>query len=107
MAKEDETFYAWRAEFAKGSLADTAKLKKLDEEHKAAVADAKQYVVTNELGQAIEQAGGTGMNAGTGYDQTVYFLQPAVQQGGAVDCRWNRIVSSTPFCASSTPKSRW
>jgi len=73
MAKEDETFYAWRAEFAKGSLADTAKLKKLDEEHKAAVAEAKQYVVTNELGQAIEQAGGTGMNAGTGYDQTVYF----------------------------------
>ena len=73
MTKEDETFYAWRAEYAKGTLADPDKLKKLDEEHKAAVAEAKTYVVTNELGQAIEMAGGTGMNAGTGYDQTVYF----------------------------------
>ena len=73
MAKEDETFLAWRAEYAKGALADPARLEELDKAHKAAVAEAKQYVVTNELGQAIEMAGGTGMNAGTGYDQTVYF----------------------------------
>ncbi|HPG84023.1 MAG TPA: pitrilysin family protein [bacterium] len=73
MAKEDETYCAWRAEFALGALADPAKLQELDQAHKAAVAEAKQYVVTNELGQAIEQAGGTGMNAGTSYDQTVYF----------------------------------
>jgi predicted Zn-dependent peptidase len=73
MAKEDETYCAWRAEFALGALADPAKLQELEQAHKAAVAEAKQYVVTNELGQAIEQAGGTGMNAGTSYDQTVYF----------------------------------
>jgi predicted Zn-dependent peptidase len=72
MAREDETFLAWRAEFAKGSLADSARLAGLKEEHKAAIADARQYVVTNEIGQAIEMAGGTGLNAGTSYDQTVY-----------------------------------
>ncbi len=41
--------------------------------HKAAVAEAKKLVETNELGQAIEMAGGTGMNAGTAYDETVYY----------------------------------
>lgn len=73
MAKEDETFYAWRDEFAKGALADGAKLGQLEEAHKAAIAAAKQYVVSNEFAQAVEMAGGTGMNAGTSYDQTVYF----------------------------------
>ncbi|HQG47314.1 MAG TPA: pitrilysin family protein, partial [bacterium] len=39
----------------------------------AAIEEAKKYVVTNELGQAVEMAGGTGLNAFTSYDQTVYF----------------------------------
>ena len=73
MAKEDETFYAWRDEFAKGALADGAKLGQLEEAHKAAIVAAKEYVVSNEFAQAIEMAGGTGMNARTSYDQTVYF----------------------------------
>lgn len=73
MAKEDETFYAWRNEYAKGALADSARLAALAAEHKAAIAAAKQFVVSNEFAQAIEMAGGTGMNAGTSYDQTVYF----------------------------------
>ena len=46
MAKEDETFYAWRAEYAKGALADSARLAALAAEHKAAIAAAKQFVKT-------------------------------------------------------------
>ncbi len=73
MAKEDETFDAWLAEYRKGSLADQEKLKKLEEIHKEAVDEARQYVKSNELGEAIQFAGGTGLNAGTGYDATIYF----------------------------------
>lgn len=36
---------------------------------------ARAFVVTNEFGQIIEKAGGTGLNASTGYDVTTYFYQ--------------------------------
>jgi len=73
MAAEDETFYAWRGEYAKGALADSARLQSLHQAHQQAVESAKKYVVNGEFDQAITQAGGTGLNAGTGYDQTLYL----------------------------------
>ena len=73
MNKEDETFEAWLQEYRKGSLADSARLAELKQAHKEAVEEARKYVVSNELGEAIELAGGTGLNAGTGLDLTVYY----------------------------------
>ncbi|MBN1998824.1 insulinase family protein [candidate division KSB1 bacterium] len=73
MEKEDNTFNAWLTEYRKGDKADKEKLAILQEEHKSAMEKAREYVVSNELGQAIEIAGGSGLNAGTGYDLTVYF----------------------------------
>lgn len=73
MALEDKAFASWLAEFRKGPKADADKLKSLKDAHKKAVDDARQYVVSNELGEAIQVAGGSGLNAGTGYDATLYF----------------------------------
>ena len=73
MAKEDETFKAWLAEYRKGSKADQEKLKELEEIHKKAVDDAREYVQSNELGEAIQLAGGTGLNAQTSFDWTRYY----------------------------------
>ena len=73
MAKEDETYSAWLTEYRKGARADQEKLKELDEMHKKAVDEARQFVKSNELGEAIQLAGGTGLNAYTSYDQTVYY----------------------------------
>ncbi|MBN2356096.1 insulinase family protein [candidate division KSB1 bacterium] len=74
MAKADEAFVAWRDEYARGDLADSTKLEQLQAAHRQAVEEAKKYVVSNEFAKAIETAGGVGMNAGTSYDQTVYFF---------------------------------
>jgi len=73
MTREDETFDAWREEYARGELADSVKLNQLEAAHRAAIDEAKKYVVTNELARAIETAGGEGLNAGTSYDQTIYY----------------------------------
>ncbi len=73
MKKEDETFNAWLAEYRKGDEADSLKLAKLQADHKKAVETAREHVVSNALIQAIEIEGGSGINAGTGYDGTIYF----------------------------------
>jgi predicted Zn-dependent peptidase len=44
------------------------------EQLKAAQEQAGEYVVTNEFGKIVEENGGVGLNAGTGYDQTLYFF---------------------------------
>ncbi|RKZ06988.1 insulinase family protein, partial [bacterium] len=36
---------------------------------------AREFVVTNEFGSTVEKAGGTALNASTGYDLTTYFYQ--------------------------------
>jgi len=73
MAKEDETFEAWLAEYRKGAMADSIKLAQLKADHQEAVDAAREFVVSNELGEVIEIEGGRGLNAGTGYDATLYF----------------------------------
>lgn len=52
---------------------DSAELASLWENFQKQQEEAKQYVVNNEFSQIIERNGGTGLNAGTGADQTVYF----------------------------------
>ena len=72
--KVDEAFAAWSAERRKGSKADPEKLKQLEAAFKAAQEEAGKYVVPNEFGEAIEKAGGQGLNASTSWDATDYFF---------------------------------
>lgn len=70
----DQAFLALRAERDKGAKADKAKLEQLQKDFDAAQAGAGKFVVTNEFGRVIEQAGGRGLNASTAHDRTDYFF---------------------------------
>ena len=68
----DRTYQRWLEE--KYSPApDSAQLDQLWKKFQQLQDLAKTYVVNNEFSQVIERNGGTGLNAGTGADQTVYF----------------------------------
>ena len=69
----DEMFEMLRREKHKGALADTNKIKELEKEFKAAREAAKEWVVSNEVGEAIDRAGGVGLNASTNWDWTRYY----------------------------------
>jgi len=73
MAIEDETFAALKAERLKGAGADTTRLAELEAAFTAAKDAAREFVVTNEFGQIIENNGGQGLNAYTSADVTVYL----------------------------------
>lgn len=70
--KLDQAYQQWLSEKYSADP-DTAKMNKLWKTFQQEQEDAKQYVVNNEFSQIIERNGGTGLNAGTGADQTVYF----------------------------------
>jgi len=72
MALEDEAFAALKAERLKGINADPAKIEELEAAFTAAKDAAREFVVTNEFGQIIENNGGQGLNAYTNSDVTVY-----------------------------------
>lgn len=72
LEKLDQTYQQWLTE--KYSAApDSAKMEQLWKQFTDLQEEAGQYVVNNEFSQIIERNGGTGLNAGTGADQTVYF----------------------------------
>lgn len=73
MQKQDEIFEQLRRERAKRALADTAKIRRLENDFKAATEEAKKWVVSNEIGEAIDRAGGVGLNASTSWDWTRYY----------------------------------
>jgi predicted Zn-dependent peptidase len=70
----DEIFEAMRAELHKGPQADQDRLAQLRREFEQVQEEAQKYVVHDEFTEALERAGGSGLNAGTGYDFTVYFV---------------------------------
>jgi len=74
LARVDQAFAALQTERQKGREADTEKIKKLDAAFQAAQEAAGKFVVTNEFGEAIERAGGEGLNATTAEDRTNYFF---------------------------------
>ena len=74
IAVEDSVFLELRAERKKGRLADSAKIEALEAAYDEAREASYEYVVPNELGNVVEREGGIGLNAGTGYDFTVYFM---------------------------------
>jgi predicted Zn-dependent peptidase len=71
--KEDEAFDRLRRERNKGALTDTSKIKQLEQEFEAAKKAAQELVVSNEIGDAIDRAGGVGLNASTSWDATDYY----------------------------------
>ncbi len=64
---------AYEAENLKAVGRDEKKLAELQEEFKKAVKDAQQYVIPNQFTEVAERNGATGLNAGTGLDETEYF----------------------------------
>jgi predicted Zn-dependent peptidase len=73
MALEDEAFDALKAERMKGTAADPVRLEELEAAFTAAKDAAREFVVTNEFGQIVENNGGQGLNAYTSSDVTVYL----------------------------------
>src|ERR1043165_9635731 len=52
---------------------DPASVAELEKAWHAAADEANKYVVPNEFTKIVQLAGGTGINAGTGNDETIYF----------------------------------
>lgn len=73
MAEVDVAYHAWATERDREHGRDEAKLAELRAALDAAEAKAKSFVVNNEFSEIIERAGGVGLNASTGSDQTDYF----------------------------------
>ena len=73
LEKVDEAYEALIA--ARQGNAPEEEIAALEEAFTAAQDEAREFVVTNEFGSIIEKAGGTGLNASTGYDVTTYFYQ--------------------------------
>ena len=73
IAKVDALFMQLYAERAKGTGADSTRLRSLQEEIAAAEKAADAYVETNEFGQIIDRVGGVGLNASTASDGTFYY----------------------------------
>lgn len=69
----DRAFAALRDERNKGRAADPRRVKLLEEEFRQAQEEAGRHVVPNEFGDAIERAGGRGLNASTRSDATDYY----------------------------------
>jgi predicted Zn-dependent peptidase len=70
----DKAFHALQEERRRVPKPDAEKVKKLEEEFKAAQESAGKFVVKNEFGEAIERAGGQDLNATTSSDRTNYFF---------------------------------
>ncbi|MEZ5360426.1 MAG: pitrilysin family protein [Candidatus Zixiibacteriota bacterium] len=71
--KLDNIYAELRAEQSKGAKADSVKLQTLTENFKAAQEEAESFANINEFSTIVEQEGGVGLNAGTGYDNTTYY----------------------------------
>lgn len=74
MHVEDSVWSLLRAERKKGKFADSTRLSELEAAFEKAIEDANQFVVPNAFDHILEKEGAVGINAGTGKDQTVYFI---------------------------------
>ncbi len=61
-------------ELVKGDLADKEKVEKLKKEMAELEKEQKKYIVKDEIDQVYSNAGGVGLNAGTGTDGTFYLI---------------------------------
>jgi predicted Zn-dependent peptidase len=74
LERVDAAFLALREERRKGRKADPERVKQLIDELSKAQEESGKYVVQGEFGEAIERAGGQGLNASTSQDATNYFF---------------------------------
>jgi len=74
MHVEDSIFYEFRAERKKGPLADSTRLAELEQAFNEAIENANKFVQPNAFDHILETNGATGLNAGTGMDQTSYMM---------------------------------
>jgi predicted Zn-dependent peptidase len=74
MAEEDRIFDLILEERSKGDMADSVRLAELEKEMEIATDSSFSYSETNEFGQIVERHGGVGLNAGTGFDYTTYYI---------------------------------
>lgn len=73
MEKVDKLYSELRRERHRRHDADPDRLVKLEEDFDSAKKEARNLAVSNEMDEAIDRAGGTGLNATTGVDATRYF----------------------------------
>jgi predicted Zn-dependent peptidase len=64
----------WSLELAKGDRADKDKVARLRADLTKLEDEQKTYIVKDEIDLIYSNAGGTGLNAGTGADQTMYMI---------------------------------
>ncbi len=72
--KVEAAYKAYDTERRKTVGRDDAKVKELEKAWRDAMAAADKFVVPNEFSKIVDAAGGTGMNAFTAADETVYFF---------------------------------
>jgi len=72
-ARIDEAWDAILDERAKRFEADSTRLAALDDEFKAAIEEAREFVIPNEYSKVMEENGARGLNAFTGTDITCYI----------------------------------
>ena len=70
----------WSLELAKGDGGDKEKLARLRAELTKLEEEQKTYIVKDEIDLIYSNAGGTGLNAGTGTDQTMYIISLPANQ---------------------------
>lgn len=74
IAIEDSIFMELRAERNRGRWVDTAKVSALTKAYEEARENSYELVIPNAFGNVIEREGGSGLNAFTSTDETVYFF---------------------------------
>jgi predicted Zn-dependent peptidase len=75
MDRIEELFEAIKLERHKGDQADPNRLAELQKEFQDAQQQQEQYLVHDEFDETYKRAGGVGLNAGTGADSTVYYIE--------------------------------
>jgi predicted Zn-dependent peptidase len=74
MEKIAEVGREWSLELAKGDQGDKDKVARLRAELTKLEDEQKAFIVKDEIDLIYSNAGGTGLNAGTGTDQTMYMI---------------------------------
>ncbi len=80
LAKVEQTYAAYDAEYRKRVGQDPAKLKQLKAQFEASTAAAEKYVIPNQFTQIAELNGAVGVNAQTSNDATEYFWSMPVNR---------------------------
>src|SRR5215831_313563 len=72
LAKVEQAYQAYDRERSRETGSDPQKVAELEKAWKDAMAAAQKYVVENQFGEIVQEAGGVGMNASTTNEETVY-----------------------------------